>query len=241
MNLYFLVEGASTEKKFYPALIDSIFGGELTKVPTVDAVNEAENSFYILSANGYPQIYTHILKNSIEDVNQYPLYNYLFVCLDADELTVEERIAEFNEVYDRLAQSGTALNDHCEIVLIIQQRCIETWFLGNKKFYKRNSANSEMLDFHFFYNVKTNDPELMGYAEDYETHASYHYAYLKKMVSERRQVYSKKSAQSVCDEKYIAELINRNQIEKHMDTFGLLLNKLLEIKERLHIYQADGR
>lgn len=233
MNLYFLVEGASTEKKFYPALIKTIFNDEINEIATVDQVNDLSNSFFVLSANGYPQIYSHILKHTIEDINNYPLYNYLFICLDADEQSVPERIQEFEEVYNTLTDSGTRLNGNCEVILIVQNRCIETWFLGNSKFYRRNTSNPEMLNFHFFYNVKTNDPELMGYDNDYETHSAYHLAYLKKMISENRQVYSKRKPTAVCDPKYINELIKRKQDKAHLSSFGVLIDKLFQIRQRV--------
>lgn len=233
MNLYFLVEGASTEVKFYPELVRSIFEGRMSKIQNVQDVNNDQNSYYILTGNGYPQIYTHILKNTIEDINQYPHFNYLFVCLDADEMSINERSTEFTEVCGNLKREGTVLNEHCEVVLIVQNRCIETWFLGNKKFFRRNTSNEDMLNFHFFYNVKTNDPEEMEYDSGYDSHASYHYSYLKHMVKENRRVYSKKNANAVCEPGYIQQLKERYLKEKHIGTFGYLLTTLVDINERI--------
>ena len=233
MNLYFLVEGASTEAKFYPALIKSIFDTKLKRILKIADVNQDNDSFYILSANGYPQIYSHILKNTIEDLNQYKEFNYLFICLDADEMTIEERHSEFQEVYNDLKESGTSVHDLCEIILVIQNRCIETWFLGNKRFYRRNTSNHNLLDFHFFYNIKVNDPEEMSYDIGYENHASYHYAYLKQMIRENRNTYSKKNATVVCEDNYIQQLKERAKTDQHIKSFGLLIDKLNQINQRL--------
>jgi hypothetical protein len=235
MNLYFLVEGASTEIKFYPELVKSIFEDRLIRIQNVQDVNDIENSYYILTGNGYPQIYSHILKNTIEDINQYPHFNYLFVCLDADEMSIEERSIEFREVCEALKREGTVLNENCEIVLIIQNRCIETWFLGNKRFFRRNTSNEDMLNFHFFYNVKTHDPEEMNYDIGYDNHASYHYSYLKHMVKENRRVYSKRNANTVCELTYISQLKERFTKEKHIGTFGYLFTTLVDIDDRIKI------
>lgn len=233
MNLYFLVEGASTEVKFYPKLVASIFGDRLERIQNVYDVNDIQNSYYILSANGYPQIYSHILKNTIEDLNEYKSFNYLFVCLDADEMTVDERIIEFNETLQTLGKDGTIINSLCEIVLVVQNRCIETWFLGNKRFYRRNTSNPEMLDFHFFYNVKENDPEDMGYDKSFDNHASYHYSYLKHMARENRQIYSKHNASAVCQDSYIQRLKERYLDDKHIGSFGNLITTLQDLSEKM--------
>jgi hypothetical protein len=93
MNLYFLVEGKS-ESEFYPAFTEYYFDKQLSRVsfPT-DALS---NHYYLIGDGGYPFIYTGpkypadsvpSLKSAIMDVNNNPVYDYLIICLDADELT----------------------------------------------------------------------------------------------------------------------------------------------------------
>ena len=65
MNIYFLVEGKSTEKKVYPKFVEYFFEGRLTKVNQFNQV--VDNNYFLLSGNGYPRIFTDVLKNAIVD------------------------------------------------------------------------------------------------------------------------------------------------------------------------------
>lgn len=67
MNLYFLVEGKSTEKKVYPAWLQHLLP-ELKQVPNYDEVEK--NNYYLFSANGYPSIIYEHLPNAIADIQE---------------------------------------------------------------------------------------------------------------------------------------------------------------------------
>lgn len=94
MNLYFLVEG-NTEKDFYPSFLDFYFGNKISKVDfSIDAIS---NNYFLIGSGGHPFIYNGskipkdsdaALKNSILEVNANPVFDFLVICLDADELTV---------------------------------------------------------------------------------------------------------------------------------------------------------
>lgn len=81
MNIYFLVEGKSTERKVYPAWLAHLLP-ELKRVSNYNDVTN--NNYYLFSANGYPSIIYEHLPNAIADINANGNYNYLVLCLDAE-------------------------------------------------------------------------------------------------------------------------------------------------------------
>lgn len=216
MNLYFLVEGNSTEKKVYPAWLAQLLPG-LQRVQNYDEV--VKNNYYLFSGGGYPSIYNHIT-NSIEDIRSIGKYDYLVVCLDAEQRSVTD---SKQEIYD-LLQSKKIDMGSTQLVLIIQNRCIETWFLGNRKIYARNPQTTPLLDYTRFYDVSVNCPELMGKYElhkDYNTHAQFHNEYLKKMFEAKNISYSKNRPGDVLQQFYLNELLQRiKERPQHLPTFN---------------------
>lgn len=225
MNIYFLVEGF-TESGFYPKFLDYYFEGSLVKVDQYDLA--ISNNYFLIGNGGYPFIYTGptieqrgsaSLKNAILDINSNPVYNYLVLCLDADELTVNEREIELEEYLADFRKEGIILNSHCEIKLVVQNRCIETWFLGNKNIFKRNPTEEPLISFVRYYNVKDNDPELMGNYNSTFTYQDFHHQYLRHLFMERRLSYKKGLLNVVGTEKFINSLFKRvNEKKNHIST-----------------------
>jgi hypothetical protein len=139
MNIYFLVEGKRTERKVYPAWLSYILP-ELKQVHSYDEVEK--NNYYLFSAEGYPSIIYEHLPNAIEDICLIGKYNYLVVCLDAEENTAHQLK---QEIYGFLQAENIQLGN-TNLTIIIQNRCIETWFLGNKKIYIRNPQSSPLFE-----------------------------------------------------------------------------------------------
>lgn len=241
MNIYFLVEG-QTECIFYPKLVEYVFNDLLIKVDyPIDAIS---NNYYLIGNGGYPFIYTGpkypvesaaALKNAILDVNAKPVYDYLVVCLDADELTVEERVEEFNRYVNKYAQEGIALNEYCRYVLVVQNRCIETWFLGNKKAYKRNPSSEPLISYTRYFNVSKEDPEVMdNYSREFSPQ-DFHLQYLREMVREKiRKSYKKETPHEVIDELYIEEIVKRAYAKnRHLKSLFDFLSFLYSEKDRI--------
>ena len=65
MNIYFLVEGQSTEAEVYPAWLSYLIP-DLERVYNFDEVEK--NNYYLFSSFGIPYIDKDIL-NAVEDVN----------------------------------------------------------------------------------------------------------------------------------------------------------------------------
>ena len=227
MNIYFLVEGRRTEKKVYPKWLGHI-------LPELEEINDAfsvdENQFYVFNGNGYPSILDNHLKNAVDDVNAIDKFQYLVMCIDADEVEVDSRI---QEVENFIESEQISLNENTEFILIIQNRCIETWCLGNRRVYKRNPTEETLREYVEFYNVSIDDPELMGKIGEFETHAQFHASYLKEMLYERNIRYTKKNPYGVTSAAYLNELIERHNDTNHIKTFRSFINFCNKLREEI--------
>jgi hypothetical protein len=166
VNLYFLVEG-KTEQKVYPKWIFYL----LPNLSRIDSPNQASNdNYFLISGGGFPSSLDNHLKASVEDVNNSGNYDFLIICLDSDEASPKAKIAL---LHDFINKHELILS--YELQVIVQQKCIETWFMGNRTIYPRNSS-LEFKPFAQFYNISTHDPELMEKPSDFNESCSiYHY------------------------------------------------------------------
>ncbi|MCK4764754.1 MAG: hypothetical protein KAW12_21325 [Candidatus Aminicenantes bacterium] len=199
MNIYFLVEGF-TEKKIYPQWLSYLMPG----LEQVERFDEVENrNYYIFTAGGYPSILEEV-KNAAENINDCGKYSHLVVCLDADEFTVEERKEEVAKTF-----RGASFELKAELVVIVQNRCFETWFLGNRKVYPRNPQDERLRDYTKFYNVSEKDPEIMEKFPGFNRIAQFHGDYLKRMLGEKNIPYTKKNPRGVRESAYVEALQKR--------------------------------
>ncbi len=226
MNLYFIVEGRRTEKRVYPVWLSHLLPG-LTRVRW--AFEATENSYYLFNGNGYPALLHNHLRNSVDEVNELGVFNYLVLILDVDESTVSERIVEVNQF---MAKEKLNLVD-AELIVIPQNRCIETWFLGNRKIFKSNPQNPELLQFTQFFNVKKYDPELMGIYESYRTHAQFHSEYCHLFLRERNIQYTKNNPWGVTEPSYLENLIDRINNSTHLNSFRTFIEFCNKIEKEM--------
>jgi hypothetical protein len=227
MNIYFLVEGKKTEKKVYPAWLKHLLP-ELEQVKKFDEVDE--NNFYLFSANGYPSIIYDHLPNAILDIQENGKYNYLVLCLDAEENTV----SEIKQEIDNFINNENQELGNIELVIIIQNRCLETWFLGNSKIYTRNPNDNPLLEYTRYYNVSIDCPESMGQYQKFNTHAQFHEAYLKELFRAKNINYSKKNPGDVVKKFYLDQLLDRIEYENtHLPTFQTFIQFCNMIKSKL--------
>ena len=133
MNIYFLVEGKRTEMKVYPKWL-KILVPKLTRVQWHHQV--VENNYCIFTGDGFPSLLDNHLRNSIDDVNTNGKFNYFVICLDSDDDSVEERR---KQVLDFIEYEKIRLND-TQLVIIVQNKCFESWFLGNRRIFKKKST-----------------------------------------------------------------------------------------------------
>lgn len=229
MNIYFLVEGKRTEMKVYPKWL-SILIPELSRVQWHHEVTS--NNYCIFTGDGFPSLLDNHLKNSIEDINDSGNFNYLVICLDSDDDSIEERK---QQVVDFINDENIEINPRTKLVIIVQNKCFETWFLGNTKIFKNNPTSSYLIDCIKHYNVKTDDPELMEKPQDFDqTTAIFHSSYLQEILAERKIKYSKKNPQEVTEKYFLEELIKRNSKTNHLQSFKEFIDFCENIKEEIN-------
>ncbi len=229
MNLYIVVEGNTTETQVYPEWLKLL-------LPNYVRINDArqvtDNNYYLLSGGGIPSIYDHIA-NSVLEINNInkqsnTKYDYLVVCIDTEECEKgeEEKIIRQKLAAKRMKLIGA------QLVVIEHQVCMESWFLGNRKVFKKNPQNKKLLEYIEFYNVAERNPELMDSinSEDFTTKAQFHYDYLKKMFAERNMRYSKSYTSEVQKSDYLNELINRCTTTKDLLTFKAWYEFIKQLK-----------
>lgn len=227
MNLYFLVEGRSTEKKLYPKCLEYLIP-ELKRVQFYNQV--VQNNYFIISGQGYPSIISEGIPTAIDQIIEVGKYDYLVICLDADEATIEERKNDVKQfILNKKLDLGST-----QLKIIIQNRCIETWLLGNKKIFdSRQPLQKPLLDYVQYYDVSQNDPEKLG-SYDRRNHADFHYAYLKAIFDARNLNYTKKFPGETQEGYYFKELLKRIQQQKnHLESFQDFINFCSLIKNSI--------
>lgn len=119
-------------------------------------------------------------------------------------------------------------------MIIVQNRCFETWFLGNKKIYTKNPSNDPLLTYTRYYDVSANCPELMGKYPNFSTHAKFHEAYLKELFRAKNISYSKSNPGDVLQFYYLQELMKRVQNDtNHLLTFQSFIQFCNMIKSKI--------
>jgi hypothetical protein len=217
MNIYFLVEGNSTEKKIYPKWLEYLVP-DLVRVKYHDQVEN--NNYYLISGEGYPRILYDGLENAVDKILEIPKYDYLVICVDADEELVEERTRYIDEfIHKKEINLGKT-----KVEIIVQNRCIETWLLGNKKIFdSRQPIGRPLLDYVNYYDVSQNDPEEMGKYE-MRNHADFHDEYLREVFRSKNTTYSKKFPNDAKEKYYFEELQKRVRDKpQNLKTFQVFL------------------
>ena len=227
MNIYFLVEGNSTEKKIYPKWLEYLIPN-LIRVQYHDQVKN--NNYYLISGKGYPRILYDGLENAFDKILEIPKYDYLVICVDADEELVEERI---QYIYEFIREKKVDLGK-TKVEIIVQNRCIETWLLGNKRIFdSRQPLGQPLLDYVNYYDVSQNNPEDMGKYE-MKNHADFHYEYLREIFRSRNTTYSKKFPNDAQEKFYFEELQKRVRDKpEDLKTFQSFLEFCERVKESM--------
>jgi len=223
MNIYFLVEGRRTEKKVYPKWLAHLLPN-LAEV--TDPFEISSDSYYVFNGNGFPSLLDNHLTNSVSDVNEIAKFDYLVICLDSDDETIEHRR---NEVLNFIKKNKLKLTN-CEFVIIVQNKCIETWFLGNRKVYSKQPQSADLRKYHKFFNVQEDNPELMTKLDDFGTSTQFHEAYLTEMLLEKNIRYTKRNPNGVVEEHYLKELISRQKETNDLLSFKDFLDFCATVK-----------
>ncbi|WP_353932835.1 DUF4276 family protein [Okeanomitos corallinicola TIOX110] len=229
MNFYFVFEG-KTEAIIYKKWLSFLLP-HLTEVDSFDAVSQ--NNYYYESDMGVPDCY-RVAANAIQEINEVPKYDYLVLFTDADRLTVSDKKTEALEKIKLNLQNQPfqTLPENCQLQVIIQKVCIETWFLGNRNFFVRNPQHNETLKAYIkYFDVSQNNPEDLAseFEEDtknskeifgYKTKALFHEGYLREIFKERNLSYRKSRPREVQEKFYFDQLLARIKINSdHLHSF----------------------
>jgi len=218
MNLYLLVEAQRTEPKIYPEWLKCLIPGirRIRDPFLLNTDTTLDYTFFIFSGEGFPSLLNH-LKNAINDINKISRIDYLVIYLDSNERTVEQTR---KIVYDFIKKNNLSLS-RANLVVIVQDYCIETWLLGNRRIYHRTPTDEELLACISHYDVHENDPELMRTVPQGYNCAQYHSHYLKQIFKSRNISYTKKNPGEAATHLYLKELIKRNENTGHISSFGV--------------------
>ena len=225
MNIYFLVEG-DAEKKVYPAWLKYL----VPELQSVKFFHEVDNNnYYLFNAKGNDSLIKKHLPNAIADIQDNGKYNFFVICIDAEDVGVDYKK---QEIYSCLNSQCIDLGN-TKLIIIIQNPCIETWCLGNRKIYSPNPQNSPLREYTSYYNVSENCPELMGNYHQNNTHAQFHKHYLKE-IFKAKGVSDSKQISTVSEQFYLNELIKRVKNEtEHLPTFQTFIQFCNMIKSKL--------
>jgi hypothetical protein len=213
VNLYILVEGSRTEPKLLRGWLPELAPGytEAERLEDVQA-----NQYRLVAGRGYPS-YIDRLEAAAEDIRAFPVFGWLVVIVDAEDLSVAERRAELEEV---LREVG------CDVpwALLIADCCVETWLLGHRTLVKRNPASAALRAHLAHYDVTRGDPEHMPSGDPELNRAQYHHAYLREVFRERGLSFTKSDPGDAATVPYLRSLEERCQTTDHLRSLAELLD-----------------
>ena len=188
----------------------------------------------LISGKGYPAILNDGLDNAIDKIKETKNYDYLVLCVDADEDTVEERENYIRELIENKKQNL----GKTEVIIIVQNRCIETWLLGNNNLFdSRQPMESPLSEYAVYYDISKNDPELMG---DFgmRNHADFHFKYLEEIFRAKGLSYKKRNPGEAKEKHYLEAIQKRvKDNPTHLQTFQNFLDFCEMINSRIESFK----
>lgn len=239
MNLYILVEDGKSGHK----IIDNWIANLMPSLTRVASVNEVtEQNYVIFSGLGYPRLLgtdsssssRNVLGQTIETLNQIKKFDYFLIFLDGDDEGVQARK---NITIHKIEHYKEHLS--CPYQIFVQNKCIETWLLGNRDYFPKTYSQS-FEAFANHYNVALLDPELMENDSRalVTTNALYHERYLRQMMQEVGLHYLKSRAHPVMYSRPFIEGLQQRVIEtndlKSLKEFFDFIQKLNQMNKVLN-------
>lgn len=218
MSLYVVVEGERTEPRLYRAWLPMLVPG-LDEIRRIE--DAGEHAFFLISGYGYPN-YLERIEAAIDDIrNSEGRFTHLLVCVDAEEVGHDERLAE---VEDAIQGGGCPV----AATVIVADCCIEAWLLGNRKFVRNAPHDPELGQFLRHYDVRELDPEGIPPHPNHRNRASLCLKYIQAAFRERHERYSKRNPGAAAEASYFDALRQRAQARSsserpHLRSFARLL------------------
>lgn len=211
MNFYIVVEGARTEQTVFASWIPHL-NRTLTQVSLPGQL--IRDNFVILSGHGYPQ-YLKIVQRAAIDITRNPHYGQLVVSVDAEDDNA-------TDVRNKIIAEVHGVNATLHPAVIVQDACIESWFLGNRRVIRRLPQNLKARNWKAFYDVWANCPEKMpANTVQQLNRAQTAFAYLVDALLDRgtHLHYSKRNPNLVCSTIYLDQLRDRVAATGHLSSF----------------------
>ena len=228
MNLVFLVEG-STEKKLYPKWVNYLSSTPLAECTTgyQDVVND---QFTIFDVTGIGKMRNEI-PAAINAIVANPVFDYFVIVVDADDNSTANSITLIQDIINDPVTPRLPAN--CQVKIIVQQACIETWFIGHTDHFRaaQTCRDRGILSVMSEYDVENNDPELMpnNRLSTVLSIGRYHAFFLKRMLkgANRSWIYGKSTAHNLIDIPYFQRLEQRlTETPTHLQTFSDMVSFL---------------
>ena len=228
INLYFLLEDSRSFYKVLPHWLKFALPDFSEIFSFDDFYSQPEkNKFMLQSGFGYPQI-KKVLKATLETIqnNSIPI-NYFLVFWDTDARNIKYIQSDIDEFEKIFADYDLGYQHK----LFVMDRCFETWLLGNRSAYPKNSVSGNFFNYSQFYNVSTSDPEKMNAPASISNISMYHLKYLQEMLrSSFHMNYSKKSHLLVSTKEYYQELIDRANTTSDLRSFATFFNFIKSVR-----------
>ncbi len=188
MNIYFVFEG-KTERLVYRHWLKTLLPHYTEKTD----IRAMTNHNYMQRGDvGLPYLY-QITADIIQKINENPVFDYLVLVLDADEQTVGEREAKARDRIAKVLENlpFETLPHNCRFEIIVQQVCLETWFLGNTNLVAATNGfeTEDLTKYKTHFDTTLENPELMPLLESsrYSTNALFHAGYIREISSALKQ------------------------------------------------------
>ena len=228
MNFYFLLEDEKSFLKVLPKWLEYIDFG-YKRVADIQEIQE--NNYILQSGQGVTQLVTKALFDTIDTIilNQGKI-DKLVVILDAEEMEVDKRK---QEVIDKINNHYNNRKMEFDIIILVCNRCFETWLLGCKGLYPKETVERDSFFYPYYnhYNIEECNPEAMLAPEMVdETTAKYHFHYLHELLRYKKIRYSKSNPKNIATSEYFNGIVERINSTKDLQTFKEFYDFIFSVK-----------
>lgn len=228
MNFYFLLEDEKSFLKVLPKWLEYIDFG-YKRVADIQEIQE--NNYILQSGQGVTQSVTKALFDTIDTIILNPgKIDKLVVILDAEEMEVDKRK---QEVIDKINNHYNNRKMEFDIIILVCNRCFETWLLGCKGLYPKETVERDSFFYPYYnhYNIEECNPEAMLAPEMVdETTAKYHFHYLHELLRYKKIRYSKSNPKNIATSEYFNGIVERINSTKDLQTFKEFYDFIFSVK-----------
>ena len=218
MNIYVIIEGETAARKLYKNWIPLVN----ESLQYVDYLTDVkQNNFFILAGFGQPYIWQR-LECAVKDVNEHEVFDRLVIAIDSEDCDPRDQQLEASARVDRMGC-------RVEVRYVIQHFCLETWLLGNKYMFRKNSSDVELKEYMELFNIRHDDPALLPpYTRRGWNRSQFAYHFLRAGIRDvytgRGLLYSKKHPGPTLKKDYFSQVRSRCFDERHILSFESFLN-----------------